>query len=79
MREVRRGEKVTRDRMEFVRESEETSDVREPARRHKGAVRQSEGHDRKGMRREERLQAGNVDELKEQSRAPRVCYERRRG
>jgi adenylosuccinate lyase len=33
----------------------------------------------KGMRREERLQAGNVDELKEQSRAPRVCYEQRQG
>jgi hypothetical protein len=46
MREVRRGEKVTRDRIDLVRESEGTSDVRGPTRRQRGTVRQSKGHDR---------------------------------
>jgi hypothetical protein len=53
--------------------------MRGATRRQGRTVRQSEGHDREGMRREERLQARKVGELKEQSRAPRVCYERRRG
>jgi len=79
MRKVRRREKVARDRIELVRESEGTSHVREPTRRQRGTVRQSKGHDRKGMRREERLKTRQVRELDEQARAPRVGDKRRRG
>ena len=45
--------------------------MRGATRRQGRTVRQSEkGHDRKGMRREERLQAKKVGELKEQSVHP---------
>ncbi len=62
-----------------MREGEEASCMRRATRRQGRAVRQSKEHDREGMRREERLQAGKVSELEEQSRAPRVCNEWRRG
>ena len=60
MREVRRREKAARDRIKLVREGEEASCMRRATRRQGRAVRQSEGHDREGMRREERLQARKV-------------------
>ena len=53
--------------------------MRRATRRQGRTVRQSEGHDGEGMRREERQQAGKVSELEEQSRTTRVGNERRRG
>ena len=60
MREFRRREKITRDWIKLVMEGEEASYMRRATRRQGRAVRQSEGHDREGMRREERLQARKV-------------------
>ncbi len=60
MREVRRREKVARDRIKLAREGEEASCMRRVTRRQGRAVRQSEGRDGEGMRREERLQARKV-------------------
>ena len=78
MREFRRREKITRDRIKLVREGEEASDMRRATRRQSGAVRQGERYNREGMRRKEGLQARKIDHLKKQACATRVGYERGR-